>query len=167
MSAERVAAAVAAELAAEGFPRLPAQVLMALTAAPSGSLTAAELGEALGISPAAVSGAIRYLGVLGFVRTDVVPGGRRHVYSLPVVPWYASTLRQDRYAPVIAVVDAGLAEVEPGPARDRLVELVDFFRFLQAEMPRLWDRWAASRRDGTADSDEPGQPAAPRPPNGA
>jgi DNA-binding transcriptional regulator GbsR (MarR family) len=145
VTAETVAGAVAAELAAQGFPRVPAQVLMALTARSSGVMTAAELGEAVGVSPAAISGAIRYLGVLGFVRVAVVPGTRRHVYSLPAVPWYASTLVQDRYSSMLALLDTGLRDLEPGPARDRLAEMADFFRFLRAEMPRLWERWRASR----------------------
>lgn len=145
MSAESVAAAVAVELASEGFPRVPARILLRLMAEPSGSLTAAALSEALELSPAAVSGGIRYLGVLGFVRTEVVRGTRRHVYSLPVLPWYAATLNQDRSGPILAVLDAGLDEVEPGPARERLVEMGEFFRFLQAEMPRLWRRWQRTR----------------------
>lgn len=145
MSAESVAAALAVELANEGFPRVPARILLRLMVEPSGSLTAAGLGKALGLSPAAVSGGVRYLGVLGFVRTDVEPGGRRHVYSLPAVPWYASTLVQDRYSPLLALLDAGLGEVAPGPAHDRLADMADFFRFLRAEMPLLWERWQRSR----------------------
>jgi predicted transcriptional regulator len=145
VTGESVGGAVAAELAAEGFPRVPAQVLMALMVSPTGTLTAAELSGELGVSPAAVSGAIRYLGVLGFVRVAVVPGTRRHVYSLPAVPWYASTLVQDRYSSLLALLDDGLRDLEPGAVRDRLAEMADFFRFLRAEMPRLWERWRAGR----------------------
>ncbi len=145
MTGESLGGAVAAELAAEGFPRLPAQVLMALMVSPTGTMTAAELSAGLGVSPAAVSGAIRYLGVLGFVRVAVVPGTRRHVYSLPAVPWYASTLVQDRYSSLLALLDDGLRDLEPGAVRDRLAEMADFFRFLRAEMPRLWERWRAGR----------------------
>jgi len=145
VTGESLGGAVAAELAAEGFPRLPAQVLMALMVSPTGTMTAAELSAGLGVSPAAVSGAIRYLGVLGFVRVAVVPGTRRHVYSLPAVPWYASTLVQDRYSSLLALLDDGLRDLEPGTARDRLAEMADFFRFLRAEMPLLWERWRAGR----------------------
>jgi predicted transcriptional regulator len=145
VSGEALAARVATELANEGFPRVPARILLRLMAADDGSMTAAELAAALELSPAAVSGGIRYLGVLGFVRVDVVPGGRRHVYSLPVVPWYAATLLQDRYGPVRTLLDTGLGEVEDGPVRERLAEMAAFFAFLQAEMPRLWDRWQEAR----------------------
>jgi predicted transcriptional regulator len=162
VSGREVATAVAAELASEGFPRVPAQVLMALMVRPSGTMTAAELSGEIGVSPAAVSGAIRYLDVLGFIRIAVVPGTRRHVYSLPAMPWYASTLTQDRSTSLLALLDDGLRDVAPGPARDRLAEMADFFRFLRAEMPRLWDRWRATREaEGGPESAEPGQSARP------
>ena len=42
-----------------GIPRLPARVFAALLADDDGRMTAAELGEALEVSPASVSGAVR------------------------------------------------------------------------------------------------------------
>jgi ABC-2 type transport system ATP-binding protein len=51
----------AAALADGGVPRMPARVFAALLATDSGRLTAAELGERLQVSPAAISGAVRYL----------------------------------------------------------------------------------------------------------
>jgi hypothetical protein len=145
MTGESLARAVATELAREGFPRVPAQILLHLMVTPSGSRTAAELSAGLQLSPAAVSGGIRYLHLLGFLRVDVVPGTRRHVYSLPVTPWYATTLMQDRYGPLRTVIESGLDEVESGPARERFAEMAAFFRFLQAEMPQLWARWEQAR----------------------
>jgi hypothetical protein len=147
MTGEELARALAAELAREGFPRVPAQILMRLMVEPSGSMTAAGLAAALGLSPAAVSGGVRYLDLLQFIRVDTVAGTRRHVYALPALPWYAGTLLQDRYGPVRALVEGGLVGMEEGPARERLAEMGDFFRFLQEEMPRLWERWRAQRGD--------------------
>lgn len=141
MTGESLARAIATELANEGFPRVPAQILLRLMVEPDGAMTAAALAASLALSPAAVSGGIRYLGVLGFIRIDLLPGTRRHLYSLPAVPWYASTLIQDRYGPLRALIETGLGALEPGAARDRLAEMADFFRFLQTEMPRLWERW--------------------------
>ncbi|MBW4043034.1 MAG: MarR family transcriptional regulator [Acidobacteria bacterium] len=145
MTGEALARGIATELANEGFPRVPAQILLRLMVEPDGAMTAAALSASLELSPAAVSGGIRYLGVLGFVRIDVLPGTRRHVYSLPVLPWYASTLIQDRSGPLRTLIEAGLGDLEPGAAHDRLAEMADFFRFLQTELPRLWDRWQQSR----------------------
>jgi DNA-binding transcriptional regulator GbsR (MarR family) len=51
----------AAILEDSGVPRMPARVFVGLLATDSGSLTAAELAERLQASPAAISGAVRYL----------------------------------------------------------------------------------------------------------
>ena len=42
-----------------GFPRMPSRVLITLMAADEEALTAAELAGRLGVSPAAISGAVR------------------------------------------------------------------------------------------------------------
>jgi DNA-binding transcriptional regulator GbsR (MarR family) len=143
---ERAGALLAAELAAQGFPRMPARVIMALTVSPEGALTSAELSAQLEASPAAISGAVRYLQTIGFVRASTVPGTRKHVYALPPIPWYAATLTQDRYGHIVEVLDAALAELPEGGPRDRINEMSEFFRFLQAEMPRLWARWKGTER---------------------
>ena len=51
----------AAMLTAAGMPRMPARVMMALVGSPDEGYSAAELAERLGVSAAAVSGAVRYL----------------------------------------------------------------------------------------------------------
>ena len=56
---------------------MPARVFAALLATDSGRLTAAELAELLQISPAAVSGAVRYLTQVGMVHREREPGSRR------------------------------------------------------------------------------------------
>jgi predicted transcriptional regulator len=143
---ERAGALLAAELAAQGFPRMPARVIMALTVSDEGTLTSAELSAQLDASPAAISGAVRYLQAIGLVRAATVIGTRKHVYSLPPIPWYAATLTHDRYGHIVEVLDAALDDMPDGGARDRIAEMSDFFRFLQAEMPRLWARWKETGR---------------------
>ena len=44
-----------------GVPRMPARVFAAILADDAGRLTAGELAERLQVSPAAISGAVRYL----------------------------------------------------------------------------------------------------------
>ncbi|BDZ44478.1 GbsR/MarR family transcriptional regulator [Naasia aerilata] len=145
-------AAASTELAAQGFPAMPARVLMALTASDEARLTAEELQSILGISAAAVSGAMRYLILLGFVRQTTVPGSRRHLYLLPdTSPWYTATLaRSSIYEHTTAILDRGAELIpEDSPARARVAEMAGFFRFLQRRMPLLLDEWIAER-DGLA-----------------
>ena len=63
----------AADLEAAGIPRLPARVFVALLVEDAGYLSAAELAERLHISPAAVSGAVRYLIQVQLVRREREP----------------------------------------------------------------------------------------------
>lgn len=132
----------AGELIAQGFPRMPAKVVMALTASEEGRLTAAELAERLGVSPAAVSGAIRYLMTIGMVRSSTVPGTRRHVYALPEQSWYTTALtRRDVYGHFLAQLRRDIPRLPAGAVRERIEEMAQFFEFIDRRMPELLDEW--------------------------
>src|SRR5580692_7915903 len=77
----------ASVLVSAGFPPMPARVFVALLVTDSGRLTAAELAGMLRISPAAVSGAVRYLIQLWLVHKERVPGSRRDYYRMPDDVW--------------------------------------------------------------------------------
>jgi DNA-binding transcriptional regulator GbsR (MarR family) len=142
------AARAATELASQGFPSMPARVIMALTASEDGQLTAEELSEQLSASPAAISGAVRYLATLGFLRASTLRGSRRHVYTLPHSPWYTASLTgPGRYRNIIEILESGTAGMpEDSSARSRIEEMADFFRFFERRMPQLLEEWKASRR---------------------
>ena len=144
-------AGAATELAHHGFPAMPARVVMALTASEEGRLTAEELATRLEASPAAISGAVRYLGTLGFVRAGTVPGSRRHVYTLPHSPWYTATLtRPGIYRNLTELLSAAAARMgEDSAARERIEEMVDFFRFFERRMPELLEEWHQQRTPRT------------------
>jgi len=159
---EELLADVARELAHQGFPAMPARVVLALTASEEGRLTAEELATTLSASPAAISGAVRYLGTLGFVRARTLPGSRRHVYSLPHRPWYTATLtKPELYRDLSALLSAAAAGMAPGSAaRDRVEEMVDFFRFFERRMPELLEEWHQQRQH------RPDAASRPAPPSG-
>ncbi len=77
----------ASVLVSAGFPPMPARVFVALLVTDSGRLSAAELAAMLQISPAAVSGAVRYLIQVGLVHKERVPGSRREYYRMPRNMW--------------------------------------------------------------------------------
>lgn len=135
------------ELAAQGFPRMPARVLMALTATADGKATAEELATRLQASPAAISGAVKYLGVVGFVRNTTIPGTRKHVYSLGDTPWYASSFtRGDIYQQIENSMRGPVEGMPDSPTLDRINEIADFFAFMRRRLPRLLDEWNEERR---------------------
>ncbi|MCZ9341421.1 MarR family transcriptional regulator, partial [Streptomyces sp. TRM76130] len=72
----------AAQLVEAGVQRMPARIFAALLASDTGALTSAELGERLKVSPAAVSGGVRYLSQQHLVSREREPGSRRERYRV-------------------------------------------------------------------------------------
>jgi len=138
----------AATLVDAGVPRMPARVFSCLLVSETGRLTAAELSERLQVSPAAVSGAIQYLGTVDLVRRTREPGSRRDSYVVEHEVWYkAITSRDQLLTRWIDQLARGLALVGPqSSAGDRLSETIEFFEFLQEEMVLLRERWAERKR---------------------
>lgn len=139
------------EMAAQGFPRMPARVLMALTATEEGKATAEELAATLQASPAAISGAVRYLGVVGFVRNTTIPGTRKHIYSLGDTPWYASSFTRGQLYEQIqnTMRTSSVRMPADSQARARIEEVADFYGFMQRRLPGLLDEWHAERAPKT------------------
>jgi DNA-binding MarR family transcriptional regulator len=143
-----VAEMAAAGFAAAGFPKMPARALMALATSDDGGLTAAELSDRLGVSAAAVSGAVRYLQTAGFVQRVSQPGSRRDLYALHDDEWYIASLRNNTRYQNLAVLTGATAEALPAgsAARSRVTEMSRFYRFLHSRMPALLDDWERERR---------------------
>lgn len=138
----------AAVLIAAGFPPMPARVFVALLVTDSGRLTSAELTELLQISPAAVSGAIRYLTGLGLVHKERVPGSRREYYRMPADIWHQVTMmRAQVLTRWTALLKEGIELVGPdSPAGQRMTGHAAYFEFLAAEMPGIFARWEEANR---------------------
>jgi DNA-binding transcriptional regulator GbsR (MarR family) len=126
-----------------GVPRMPARVFVALVTSDSGRLTAAELAATLGASPAAMSGAVRYLVQLGLIRREGEPGSRRHYYRVPDDVWgEIISIRNRAMARWTAVLREGIPVLGADtPAGLRIADSVRFFEFVSAELPLVIDRW--------------------------
>ncbi|OZM73313.1 MarR family transcriptional regulator [Amycolatopsis antarctica] len=137
-------------LTTAGMQRMPARVLTALLADQQGSLTASEIAENLRISPAAVSGAVRYLTQVGLVRRGRAPGERRDHYYIGNDVWYEAVGRRDTiYQRLGDILDEGVEAVgQDSPAGERLTETRDFFLYLAKELPALIERWREERAAG-------------------
>jgi DNA-binding transcriptional ArsR family regulator len=133
----------AAVLVLAGFPPMPARVFVALLVSDSGRLSAAELVDLLQISPAAVSGAVRYLTGLALVHKERVPGSRREYYRMPADIWHqVFLLRNQVLVRWSGLLKEGIDIVGPDtPAGRRMTGHAEFFQFLAAEMPALMARW--------------------------
>jgi DNA-binding transcriptional regulator GbsR (MarR family) len=142
----------AAVLVAAGFPPMPARIFVALLVTDSGRLSAAELAETLRISPAAVSGAVRYLIQLGLVHKERVPGSRRDYYRMPGTMWDDMLRMRDQVmSRWTALVREGIDLVGPdSPAGERLAEQASFLEFASKEFGEILGRWERYRASGEA-----------------
>jgi hypothetical protein len=133
---------LAALLDAAGFPRMPARLLMALLTSPTGELTADQISEVLEVSPAAVSGAIRYLQSVRVLRVGSLPGTRRRRYAL-APNWYTATLtRLSLYGELSGLAQSLPPAISPDtPAGRRVQEMADFYSFLNRKFPELLTEW--------------------------
>jgi DNA-binding transcriptional regulator GbsR (MarR family) len=137
----------ALNLTEAGMARMPARVLAALLAAEDGRRTAAELAGELGVSPAAVSGAVRYLTQLRLATREREPGERVDHYRVSSATWYEAITRRDELLErwLVDLADGVKAVGPTTPAGARLEETRAFFAYLLDEIPRMLDRWRAQR----------------------
>ncbi|MEU0532272.1 GbsR/MarR family transcriptional regulator [Amycolatopsis tolypomycina] len=135
-----------------GMQRMPARVFAALMTTDEGRLTAADLAAQLSVSPAAVSGAVRYLEQVGLVAKEREPGERRDHYRLYDDLWYATFLKRDRM--IIMWRDAAENGIEAlgedTPSGKRLAEMRDFLSFMLVELNGMYERWHKLREEKNA-----------------
>jgi DNA-binding transcriptional regulator GbsR (MarR family) len=123
-------------MAQTGLSRMASRVLVCLFVSDDGALTAAELVQYLGVSPASVSKAVRYLEELELVRRERDAGARRERYVVDddvwMRAWAASTRKNATWA------DAALEGAEilgkGTPAGKRLEGMSRFFAQLVDSM---------------------------------
>ncbi|MET9464859.1 MarR family transcriptional regulator [Streptomyces sp. NPDC006544] len=137
----------AAQLTEAGMQRMAARVFAQLLASDGGAMTSAELGEALRISPAAVSGAVAYLTQVNMVSREREPGSRRDRYVLHNELWYETFTRRDQILVLWekTLRDGAATLGTDSPAGARIAETAAFFEFMQEELLGLMDRWRTHR----------------------
>ncbi len=130
-------------LADAGLPRLPARVFAALMATEDGRLTSTELATLLEISPAGVSGGVRYLTQLRMIRRERERGSRRDVYVVMDDAWHDMLMQHDQlYAPILAaLVEARTALGLDTRAGQRMQLSVEFIEFVTRELDGITQRW--------------------------
>ena len=138
----------AAVLTEAGFPRMPARIFGALLATDSGTMTSPALASLLHISPAAVSGGVRYLMQINLVSREHEPGSRRDCYRVHNDAWYEAMARRDR---VLSRCEQSLRDGIELLGRDsgagaRMAETLAFFEFIQSQLHTLLVQWRARKK---------------------
>lgn len=138
----------AAQLVEAGMQRMAARVFAALLSSDEGVMTSAELGEQLRISPAGVSGAVRYLAQTHMVSREREPGSRRERYRVHGDQWYeALTNREAVLKRWEGALREGVTSLGADtPAGRRMAETLAFFEFVDGEVAAMMERWRAHRQ---------------------
>jgi len=131
-------------LVESGMPRMPSRVFAYVLADDAERYTARELADGLRVSPAAISGAVRYLLQAGLLAKEREPGSRAdhyRVYDDDI--WYNITQQRlpllKRYEEILTEGVEMLDEARPGGRRVR--ETLEYIRFTRVEMAELAERW--------------------------
>lgn len=143
----------ASDLVEAGMQRMAARVFACLLASPESALSATQLAERLQVSPAAISGAVRYLAQMALLGRERQPGSRRELYRLHHEVWFEAMTRRevllDRW---MGTIRTGIHAVgEESPAHRRLTETEEFLAYLRHEFADIFRRWR-SRGSGVEGS---------------
>lgn len=133
--------------AGQGMQRMTARVLAALLFTERPSVTMAELAAELNASAGSISGALKTLMSLGIAERVPAPASRRDHFRLRPDAWATLyTSQNETIAAFMTAADAGIAATDNASmARQRLVEMRNFYAFLMAEIPAILQRWHQQR----------------------
>ncbi|MFB9833563.1 GbsR/MarR family transcriptional regulator [Actinoallomurus acaciae] len=139
----------ASALVDAGFQRMPARVFAVLHGTDSGRLTAAEIAELLQVSPAAVSGAVRFLIQFNMIRREREPGSRRDVFVVENDSWYEAIVNRDEILRRWSSSAREGIEVlgADTPAGRRMATSLAFFEFITEELEDLIGRWQKAKAE--------------------
>ena len=132
-----------------GMPRMASRVFAYALAHDAGRWTAADFATGLRVSPAAVSGAVRYLLDTRLLFKDREPGTRADLYRIYDDDVWSAIM--GARLPMLdmwtqAVADAAALVGPDHPGGRRLHETEEFFRFIRDELAGTLERWREHRR---------------------
>lgn len=133
-----------------GVPRMPARVLAYMLADDADRYSAAALAEGLRVSPAAISGAVRYLTSRRILVKEREPGNKAEPYRVGdgdvcamIVSGWIPVLRQWESVLECATVELGTYR----GGGHRLAEAATFIAFLRSELEGILEHWSDPGRD--------------------
>jgi DNA-binding transcriptional regulator GbsR (MarR family) len=137
-----------------GLQRIAGQVLGWLQVCEPETQSMADIVAALGISKASASTTTRFLEHVGLVEKTILSGERRDYYRVCRDAWQRfMQTRVDTMRRLSRNADLGLRVLagESPQRRERLERMRRLYTFLEREMPKLLERFAAEEGDGEQD----------------
>lgn len=142
-------------LSETGLPRMPARVFAYILADDADRYTAGDLAEGLRVSPAAISGAVRWLVNARMVTKEREPGRRADVYRIhdddvwgTIMSSRVPILEQWETSLAGAIAEIG-SQTRGGR---RLQETKEFYAFMRKETEEMLERWAEHRNSVSRES---------------
>jgi DNA-binding transcriptional regulator GbsR (MarR family) len=135
-----------------GIPRMPARVFAFILADDQEAYTAADLAGGLSVSPAAISGAVRYLTDTHLVVRERNPAGRGDLFRVRDGDIWGTiqAARRPLLDRIVEHVQEAVELLPPGSAgRARVEETRDYFTFVREDVQQLDQRWKAWRTTAT------------------
>jgi predicted transcriptional regulator len=139
---------VAALMTEAGMPRMAARVFAYALADDAERYTAAAFAEGLRVSPAAISGAVRYLLDTRMIVKEREPGTRADLYRIYEDDVWSAIMAAR--LPMLEMWERAMADAAAliGPDHRggrRLRETEAYFRFSREETESMIERWKAHR----------------------
>ena len=127
-----------------GLSHMAGRVFGALQICVPPHMSMDELAEELQASKGSISMATRMLLRIGVLEKLSLAGHRRHYYRVRPGVWmslFAQRTEHLHQHKELASLGLAALEGEPIEAKERLLEMMVFFDFVEEEVPRLADRW--------------------------
>ncbi|MFC4456438.1 GbsR/MarR family transcriptional regulator [Deinococcus sonorensis] len=130
-----------------GMPRAAGRVLGALLVAPPHGRTPAELAALLQSSRASMSGAIKYLTLVGLIERAPNPGERADRFRMRPNAWAILTEQGNRrIQPLHELAQEGLRALPTGGDPTPLREMEQFYAYVLQVFPKMLDEWHRVQR---------------------
>lgn len=136
-------------MASTGMARMPARVFAYALIDDADRYTATQLAEALRVSPAAISTAVRDLVQAGLLGKQREPGDRTDTYVLHDDDIWSEIFlkREGLLEPFERIAAEGVALLgRDRPGGRRMAETEAYFAFMRKELPSLMARWKEYRQ---------------------
>jgi|UPI000696E6DC hypothetical protein len=127
-----------------GHPRMAGRIFGLLLVAEQPMLSSAEITEELQASKASVSTMTRLLLQSGLIERVARPGDRKDYFRMKSWSFDLVMERQLALIPVFRkLLEKGRPMVPPAnrPGRESLEQMIDFYNWLEQEIPALKERW--------------------------
>ena len=143
----RVVERVAIVMADAGMPRMAARVYAYILAEDAERYTAKDISVGLGVSLAAVSGAVNYLTRVSLIERQREPGARADTYVIDSDDVWSQvmTARTGLIREWAEALADGAKLLGDSPGGRRLRESEKFFAFLRHDLETMTQRWRAYR----------------------